>query len=114
MISGDFGLLQSEVDTRLFAGVGKVDFRRIESLISRPRTGQKEQNIEFQSGSVVYFGVGRPGWRAVGNEGCRMHIFRMKNAHGAHLVENYSGIGKLVAKQFGHECREPKKVTEHV
>ena len=42
---------------RLFVGVGKVDFRRVESLISRPRTGHKQQNIEFQSGSVVYFGV---------------------------------------------------------
>ncbi len=56
-ISGHFGLFQSEVDTRLFVGVGKVYFRRIESLVSRPRTGQKEHNIEFQSGSVVYFGV---------------------------------------------------------
>ena len=54
-ISGHFGLCQSEVGTRLFAGVGKVDFRHIESLISRPRTGQKEENIEFQSGSVVFF-----------------------------------------------------------
>ena len=27
--------------------------------------------------------------------------------------ENYSGIGKLVAKPFGRECREPKKITEH-
>ena len=57
MISDTFGLLLSEVDTRLFAGVGKVDFRRIESLISRPRAGQENQNIEFQSGSVVYFGI---------------------------------------------------------
>ena len=55
-ISGNFGRFQSEVDTRLFGGVGKVDFRRTESLISRPRTGQKEQNIEFQTGSVVCFG----------------------------------------------------------
>jgi len=57
---------------------------------------------------------GLAGWRAGGGDGCRIHIFATKNAHGAHLVENCSGIGKLVAKQFGHECREPKKVTEHV
>ena len=56
MISGHFGLLLSEVDTRLFVGVENVDFRWIESLISRPRAGQKEQHIEFQSGSVVCFG----------------------------------------------------------
>ena len=55
-ISGNFRRCQSEVDTRLFGGVGKVDFRRTESLISRPRTGQKEENIEFQPGSVVCFG----------------------------------------------------------
>ena len=28
-ISGNFGRFQSEVDTRLFVGVGKVEFRRI-------------------------------------------------------------------------------------
>ena len=56
-ISGNFRRFQSEVDTRLFGGVGKVDFRRVESLISRPRTGQKEENIEFQPGSVVCFGL---------------------------------------------------------
>ena len=56
-MSGHFGLFQSEVDTRLFVGVGKNDFRSIESLISRQRAGQKEQNIEFQLGSVTYFGA---------------------------------------------------------
>ena len=29
------------------------------------------------------------------------------------LDKNYSGIGKLVAKPFGREGREPKKITEH-
>ena len=61
--------------------------------------------------------VGLSGWLtgwAIGDEVCRIHIFIAKHAHGAHLAENCSGIGKLVAKQFGHECREPKKVTEHV
>ena len=48
------------------------------------------------------------------HEGCRIHIFTTKNAHGAHLVGNYSGIGKFSAKQFGHERREPKELTEHV
>ena len=56
MISGNFGRFQSEVEARLFGGVGKLDFRRMESLISRPRTGQKNENIEFQPGSVVCFG----------------------------------------------------------
>ena len=70
----NFGLFQSEVDTRLFAGVGKVDFRRIESLISRPRAGQKEQNIEFQPGSVVYFGVLI--YEYIGF--CKYRIFRRK------------------------------------
>ena len=55
----------------------------------------------------------RLGGLAGRHEGCRIHIFTTKNAHGAHLVENCHGIGKLVAKQFGHECREPKKFTEH-
>ena len=62
------------VDTRLFGGVGKVDFRRTESFISRPRTGQKEDNIEFQQGSVVYFGV--PICEYIGFRKC--HIFRRK------------------------------------
>ena len=74
MISDNFGLFQSEVDTRLFVGVGKVDFRRIESLISRPRTGQKEQNIEFQSGSVVYFGLQICEYIGF----CKYRIFRRK------------------------------------
>ena len=67
-------MFQSEVDTRLFAGVEKVDFRRIESLVSRPRAGQKEHNIEFQSGSVVYFGVPICEYMGI----CKGRIFRRK------------------------------------
>ena len=73
-ISGNFRRFQSEVDTRLFGGVGKVDFRRTESLISRPRTGQKEDNIEFQQGSVVCFGF----LICEYHEFCKYRIFRRK------------------------------------
>ena len=38
MLTNLYLLFQSEGDTRLFVGVGKIDFRRIELLISRPRT----------------------------------------------------------------------------
>ena len=55
----------------------------------------------------------RRGGLAGRHEGCKIHIFTTKNAHSAHLAENYSGIGKLAAEQFGHERRKPKKSTEH-
>ena len=73
-ISSNFGRFQSEVESRLLGGVGNVDFRLVESVISRPQAGQKKHNIEFQPGSVVCFGF----LFCEYHEFCKYRIFRRK------------------------------------